>query len=228
MIPETRPHRPQSARSAPVHRQQFVGSLVSWRGVPEQPDELVLVQCGPGAAASRPVQGVVIEPDHRRSEGRTLVRLSHRPRPRRAAYHPVAVQQEREKLKDDDHGWLPAVGPPFATTAIGFGTAVASSGWAAAPLSRARKVPSSAMVDINGAGNTTVLFLSTPSSTRVCRLRNCSASGWAIMVSEASPKAAAASDSPSAAMIFARFSRSASAWRAIARFMLSGSWMSFS
>ena len=29
-------------------------------------------------------------------------------------------------------------------------------------------------------------------------------------------------------MIFARFSRSASAWRAIARFMLSGSWMSFS
>jgi hypothetical protein len=29
-------------------------------------------------------------------------------------------------------------------------------------------------------------------------------------------------------MIFARFSRSASAWRAIARFIVSGSWMSFS
>ena len=47
------------------------------------------------------------------------------------------------------------------------------------------------------------------------------------MVSEASPSAAAAIDSPSAAIIFARFSRSASAWRAIARFMLSGNWMSF-
>jgi hypothetical protein len=48
------------------------------------------------------------------------------------------------------------------------------------------------------------------------------------MMSEASPSAVAASDSPSALMIFARFSRSASACRAIARFMLSGSWMSFS
>ena len=47
-------------------------------------------------------------------------------------------------------------------------------------------------------------------------------------MSEASPRAAAAADSPSAAMILARFSRSASAWRAIARFMLSGSWMSLS
>ena len=48
------------------------------------------------------------------------------------------------------------------------------------------------------------------------------AGGWAIMVSEASPSAAAASDSPSALMILARFSRSASAWRAMARCMLSG------
>ena len=47
-------------------------------------------------------------------------------------------------------------------------------------------------------------------------------------MSDASPSAAAASDSPSALMILARFSRSASACRAIARFMLSGSWMSFS
>ena len=35
-------------------------------------------------------------------------------------------------------------------------------------------------------------------------------------------------DSPSTSMILARSSRSASAWRAIARFMVSGSWMSFS
>ncbi len=81
---------------------------------------------------------------------------------------------------------------------------------------------------ISGAGNTTVVFLSTPISIRLCRLRSCRASGCAIIVSEASPRAAAAADSPSAAMIFARFSRSASAWRAIARFMLSGSWMSLS
>ncbi len=44
------------------------------------------------------------------------------------------------------------------------------------------------------------------------------AAGWAIMVSDASPRAAAASDSPSALMIFARFSRSASACLAMARF----------
>jgi hypothetical protein len=40
-------------------------------------------------------------------------------------------------------------------------------------------------------------------------------------MSDASPSAAAARDSPSALMIFARFSRSASACLAMARFMLS-------
>jgi hypothetical protein len=83
------------------------------------------------------------------------------------------------------------------------------------------------MVAISRAGNTTVVFLSTPISTRLCRLRSCSASGWAIMMLEASPSAAAASDSPGVDD-FARFSRSAPACRAIARFMLSGSWMSLS
>src|SRR5256714_15025254 len=48
------------------------------------------------------------------------------------------------------------------------------------------------------------------------------------MMSAAVPRASAARASPSAAMILARFSRSASAWRAMARFMLSGSWMSLS
>jgi len=47
----------------------------------------------------------------------------------------------------------------------------------AAAFSWARKEPSSAMVVISGAGNTTVVFLSTPISTRLCRLRSCSASG---------------------------------------------------
>ena len=48
------------------------------------------------------------------------------------------------------------------------------------------------MVLIKGAGNTTVVFLSTPISTRDCRFRSCRANGWAIMVSEASPRAVAA------------------------------------
>src|SRR6185312_7147539 len=71
-------------------------------------------------------------------------------------------------------------------------------------------------------GNTTVEFLSTATSTRVWRLRSCSASGWAIITSEACASSPAASASPCAAMILARFSRSASAWRAIARCMLPG------
>ena len=84
------------------------------------------------------------------------------------------------------------------------------------------------MVLMSGAGNTTVVLWSTPMSTRLWRLRSCKASGWAIMMSEAAPSWSAASCSPSAAMILARFSRSASAWRAMARFMVSGSWMSLS
>lgn len=43
------------------------------------------------------------------------------------------------------------------------------------------------MVLISGAGKTTVVFLSTPSSNRLCRLRSYRASGWAIIVSEAVP-----------------------------------------
>ena len=38
--------------------------------------------------------------------------------------------------------------------------------------------------------------------------------GWAIIVSEAAPSAAAARDSPTALMILARFYRSAPAWAA--------------
>src|SRR6266545_7664905 len=53
-----------------------------------------------------------------------------------------------------------------------------------AAVSLARNPLSSWMVLISGAGNTTVVFLSTPISTRLCRLRSCNASGWAIMTSE--------------------------------------------
>jgi len=54
------------------------------------------------------------------------------------------------------------------------------------------------LVLISGAGNTTVVFLSTPSSTRVCKLLSWRASEWATMMSEAASSGAAASCSPSA------------------------------
>jgi hypothetical protein len=38
----------------------------------------------------------------------------------------------------------------------------------AAAFSRARKAPSSGMAVINAAGNTTMVFVSTPISTRLC------------------------------------------------------------
>ena len=126
----------------------------------------------------------------------------------------------------------PFAGSPLVVTGAGSADGLAVSGGGVIPcmaaVSRARKLPISPIALIIGAGNTTVVFFSTPSSASVCRFRSCRASGCAIIVSDASPRAAAAIDSPSAAIILARFSRSASACRAIARFMLSGNWISFS
>ena len=65
--------------------------------------------------------------------------------------------------------------------------------------SPAREADVAPIAHINGAGKTTAVFFSTPNSSNVCRFRSCSAYGWAIMVSEASPRAAAARASPSAA-----------------------------
>ena len=73
--------------------------------------------------------------------------------------------------------------------------------------SRATKADSAPIALISGAGKTTAVFFSIPNSSNVYSFRSCSANGWAIMVSEASPSAAAARASPSAAMILARFSR---------------------
>src|SRR6266545_5556196 len=94
-------------------------------------------------------------------------------------------------------GWVPhgrAAGAPSdaagAWTAAGTSTAGdvdvdgvdgARAGVVTAAASLARNPPSSWMVLISGAGKTTVVFLSTPISTRLCRLRSCRASGWAIM-----------------------------------------------
>ena len=66
-------------------------------------------------------------------------------------------------------------GAPFGVaTCTGLLSAVIRVGGFAAVASRARKALSSPMVVISGAGNTTVVFLSTPISTRLCRLRSCS------------------------------------------------------
>ncbi len=72
-----------------------------------------------------------------------------------------------------------------------------------------------------------VEFFSTEISDMVCKLRNWSAIGCAAIISAVSASFAAAKASPSAAIILARFSRSASACFAIARCIPSGSSMSF-
>lgn len=62
------------------------------------------------------------------------------------------------------HRWRPPTVPPFATAG---GGAVDPVDAIAAVFSRERKEPSSWIVLIKGAGNTTVVFLSTPISTMV-------------------------------------------------------------
>ena len=73
-----------------------------------------------------------------------------------------------------------------------------------------------------GIGNTTVVFCVPPISRRVCRYRSWSVVGLRPMMSAASARRVAAWASPSALMILARRSRSASACRAIACCMRSG------
>ena len=118
----------------------------------------------------------------------------------------------------ESRAYLDVAGTQAARTSVArtlFGdgrtTGIATRCSLAEDASWARKFPSSPMVLISGAGKTTVVFLSTPSSTRVCRLRSWRANGCCIMMSDASPSSVAAMCSPSAAMILARFSRSASA-----------------
>src|ERR1019366_2696723 len=73
-----------------------------------------------------------------------------------------------------------------------------------------------------GTGNTTVVFFSTPISVSVCRYRNWMLAGSEDSRCAASTRRWAAENSPSAWMIFDRFSRSASACLAMARSMDSG------
>src|SRR6185312_1545402 len=74
-----------------------------------------------------------------------------------------------------DEGHRTGAPAPFATGA--------APKVACAPSSSCRrKARSSWMVLISGAGKTIVEFFSTEISINVCRLRSCSASGWAIMM----------------------------------------------
>src|SRR6185312_15630031 len=75
---------------------------------------------------------------------------------------PVTVARGGHDVRPD------VAGVPFVT-ATGDGR---PTGALAAAVSRARKAPSSPIVLISGAGNTTVVFLSTPISTRLCKLRS--------------------------------------------------------
>ncbi len=73
-----------------------------------------------------------------------------------------------------------------------------------------------------GNGSTSVEFFSAATSTTVCSSRSCSAAGVADITAAASESRAEAWNSPSAVMIRARRSRSASACRDIERFIDSG------
>src|SRR5579862_1279460 len=150
------------------------------------------------------------------------VYLSDRGGDRRRCGGFLPLEMPRHVLEQARHA---VVTPSTVSSWLGLGGVLGNS--ALLPFSRLRNAVSSWIVLMSGAGKTTVVFLSTPISTSDCRFLNCSASGWAIITSEARASSPAARASPSAAMIFARFSRSASAWRAIARFIVSGSWMSF-
>ena len=79
-----------------------------------------------------------------------------------------------------------------------------------------------------GTGMTRVLFFSAATSTTVCSSRSCSAAGSRAMTLAAAARRLEAWYSPSAVMILARRSSSASACRDIDRFMLSSSETSLS
>lgn len=85
----------------------------------------------------------------------------------------------------------------WSTGLTGAGASEAAAlNFSAVLVSLARNDAYSLIVLMSGAGNTTVVFLSTPDSTRVCRFRNCNANGCAIIVSDASARAAAARTHP--------------------------------
>src|SRR6185369_16212425 len=78
-------------------------------------------------------------------------------------------------------------------------------------------LPINAFMSSIGSGKMIVEFFSAEISVNVCMYRSCNVTGFSDMTIAASASLAEASSSPEAWMILARFSRSASAWRAIAR-----------
>jgi hypothetical protein len=110
----------------------------------------------------------------------------------------------------------------------GTGTSSAPGGASSVPTASGRACPvagamrSKKRSSSTGTGMTRVLFFSAATSTTVCSSRSCSAAGSAAITAAAWASFLDAWYSPSAEMIRARRSRSASACRDIDRFMDSG------
>src|SRR6266511_262592 len=138
----------------------------------------------------------------------------------------VAVQLD--EADDDVHAELPPL--PLAFGEHGAGLAdvggvadVDPQGWlhlVGWPV--ARRVSTSRRISI-GSGKIRVELRSAETSAMVDSTRNCIAAGCASRISAALPRVSAASNSPWAWMTLARRSRSASACRAMARRIASGS-----
>ena len=102
----------------------------------------------------------------------------------------------------------------------------ASLSFSPSPSSAGRALPAARSKNrriSTGIGMISVLFFSAETSTTVCSSRSWSAAGSCDMISAAAASRLDAWNSPSAVMMRARRSRSASACRAIERFMPSGS-----
>src|SRR5581483_10681421 len=115
--------------------------------------------------------------------------------------------QARE-LVDADLGSV-HLGEPGTYDAEG-GSDARGSAWRPSPASK----PRNGFTMSSGSGKTIVEFWFTPMSSRVCRYLSWSVAGLELMMLAACDSFSAAWNSPSAEMIFARRSRSASAWRA--------------
>jgi hypothetical protein len=73
------------------------------------------------------------------------------------------------RLRSSHHGLGISVVVEVSGFPLGISSVVGDGAAPAAVASRVRKAPSSPMVLISGAGKTTVVFWSTPISTRLCR-----------------------------------------------------------